>query len=45
MLTIRDLGRQIPAVWQENVKNRATSSYDEFLNDIFVNVATPTGTG
>jgi hypothetical protein len=37
VLTGRDLGRQIPAVWQETLKNRATGSYDTFLNDIFVN--------
>jgi hypothetical protein len=36
VLTVRDLGRQIPAVWQETVKNRATSSYAEFLSDIFL---------
>lgn len=35
VLTVRDLGRQVPAVWQETLKNRATSSYDEFLSDIF----------
>lgn len=37
VLTVRDLGRQIPAVWQETLKNRATSSYGEFLSDVFVN--------
>jgi hypothetical protein len=37
VLTVRDLGRQIPAVWQETLKNKATSSYQEFLADIFVN--------
>lgn len=36
VLTVRDLGRQVPAVWQETVKNRATGSYGEFLNDVFV---------
>lgn len=36
VLTVRDLGRQIPAVWQETLKNRATNSYREFLSDIFV---------
>lgn len=40
IVTVRDLGRQIPAVWQETLKNRATSSYDEFLHDIFINVET-----
>lgn len=36
VLTVRDLGRQIPAVWQETLKNRATGSYGEFLHDVFV---------
>jgi hypothetical protein len=31
VVTARDLGRQIPAVWQERVKNRHTDSYHEFL--------------
>lgn len=38
VLTVRDLGRQLPAVWQETLKNKATNSYDEFLNDVFVNI-------
>jgi hypothetical protein len=38
VLTVRDLGRQVPAVWQETLKNRANSSYPEFLEDVFVNV-------
>lgn len=38
VLTVRDLGRQVPAVWQETLKNNASTSYDEFLRDIFVNV-------
>src|SRR3954447_10044614 len=37
VFTVRDLGRQIPAVWQETLKNRATGSYDRFLNDVFIN--------
>lgn len=37
VLTVRDLARQIPAVWQETVKNRATTSYGDFLTDIFLN--------
>jgi hypothetical protein len=37
VLTARDLGRQVPAVWQETVKNRSTSSYDDYLSDIFLN--------
>ena len=31
VLTTRDLGRQIPAVWQENVKNRNDQRYADFL--------------
>ncbi|HEX3649044.1 MAG TPA: hypothetical protein VHV49_11495, partial [Pseudonocardiaceae bacterium] len=29
--TARDLVRQIPSVWQEDVKNRRTNPYDEFV--------------
>lgn len=29
--TARDLVRQIPSVWQEDVKNRRTTPYDEFV--------------
>ena len=36
VLTVRDLGRQVPAVWQETLKNRATGSYGDFLHDVFV---------
>ncbi len=39
VLTTRDLARQIPAVWQENVKNRNDQSYAEFLHDVLVGVA------
>ncbi|MDF0528427.1 sulfotransferase family protein [Tsukamurella sp. 8F] len=31
VVTARDLGRQIPSTWQENVKNQHTTSFDEFL--------------
>jgi hypothetical protein len=31
VVTVRDLVRQIPAVWQENVKNGSTKTYDEFV--------------
>lgn len=34
VVTARDLARQIPAVWQERLKNRSTSSYREFLASI-----------
>ena len=35
IVTVRDLARQIPAVWQENVKNRNTTPYDQFLEGVF----------
>ncbi len=35
LLTCRDLGRQLPAVWQEGVKNGDTISYEQFLSDTF----------
>jgi hypothetical protein len=38
VLTSRDLGRQIPAVWQENVKNRHDQTYADFLHDVLVGV-------
>ena len=31
---LRDLARQIPAEWQENVKHRRTTTYAEFLADL-----------
>ncbi|TIC87401.1 hypothetical protein E8D34_09725 [Nocardioides sp. GY 10113] len=31
VVTCRDLGRQLPAVWQEGVKNGDTGRYEEFL--------------
>lgn len=34
VLTLRDLGRQVPAEWQENVKHRARRSYASFLTRI-----------
>ena len=33
-MSARDLVRQIPAEWQENVKHRRTVGYREFLDDI-----------
>lgn len=35
VITCRDLGRQLPAVWQEGVKNGDTESYEEFLAAAF----------
>ncbi len=34
ILSVRDLVRQIPAEWQENVKHRSTISYAKFLEQI-----------
>ncbi len=34
VLSVRDLVRQIPAEWQENVKHRAALSYGRFLDQI-----------
>ncbi|WP_160005984.1 hypothetical protein [Nocardioides sp. AX2bis] len=35
VVTCRDLGRQLPAVWQEGVKNGDTETYEEFLATTF----------
>jgi hypothetical protein len=35
VVTARDLGRQIPAVWQETVKNRNVQTYSQFLEAVF----------
>ena len=34
VLSVRDLIRQVPAEWQENVKHRSTLSYADFLDQI-----------
>lgn len=34
ILTVRDLARQLPSVWQENVKNQRPASFDEFLESV-----------
>ena len=34
VLSVRDLARQIPAEWQENVKHRRLVTYGEFLDQI-----------
>jgi len=34
VLSVRDLVRQIPAEWQENVKHRRTISYARFLEEV-----------
>lgn len=32
--TARDLGRQIPAVWQESIKNKSTQPFERYLHDV-----------
>ena len=34
VLTVRDLGRSVPAMWQETVKNRRTWTWSEYLRSI-----------
>ncbi|WP_143965573.1 sulfotransferase family protein [Gordonia zhaorongruii] len=34
VLTVRDLGRQVPSVWQENVKNQRRATLEEFVESI-----------
>jgi len=34
VVTARDLARQLPAVWQERIKNRSTQNYHEFLDSV-----------
>ncbi|GAA1936249.1 hypothetical protein [Nocardioides marmoribigeumensis] len=34
VMTARDLGRNVPAMWQEGLKNRATWTWPEYLADI-----------
>lgn len=34
VLTVRDLGRQVAATWQETVKNRSTQPYEEFVGSL-----------
>ena len=34
LLSVRDLVRQIPAEWQENIKHRTTTSYADFLAEL-----------
>lgn len=35
VVTARDLARQVPAIWQERLKNRSVETYDSFLQSIF----------
>jgi hypothetical protein len=34
IVTARDLGRQLPAVWQEQLKNRGVHTYEKFLTSV-----------
>jgi hypothetical protein len=34
VMTVRDLGRNVPAMWQEGLKNRATWTWPEYLEHI-----------
>ncbi len=46
LVTCRDLGRQVPATWQERVKNRHLQTYDEFLDTVFAPPgSSPPGSG
>lgn len=42
--TVRDLARQLPSVWQENVKNQRRASLDEFVDSVRRTAETPAGT-
>jgi hypothetical protein len=35
VITVRDLARQIPATWQETLKNRSETPYGDYLADVF----------
>ncbi|AFA73978.1 hypothetical protein GPOL_c29610 [Gordonia polyisoprenivorans VH2] len=43
--TVRDLARQLPSVWQENVKNQRRASFDEFVTSVRAHAASPDGGG
>jgi hypothetical protein len=34
VVTVRDLGRSVPAMWQESIKNRRTWDWDEYVRGI-----------
>jgi hypothetical protein len=35
VMTARDLARQVPAIWQERLKNRSVETYAHFIDSIF----------
>ncbi|GAB90568.1 hypothetical protein [Gordonia rhizosphera] len=43
--TVRDLARQLPSAWQENVKNQRRATFDEFVASVraFADAAETTG--
>ncbi|EGD57018.1 hypothetical protein SCNU_01530 [Gordonia neofelifaecis NRRL B-59395] len=41
VLTVRDLARQVPSVWQENVKNQRRATLAEFVDSIADDAAGP----
>jgi hypothetical protein len=41
--TARDLARQVPSVWQENIRNRHTESFPEFLSSVRRPAPSPIG--
>jgi hypothetical protein len=41
IVTVRDLARQLPAAWQERVKNRSGGRYREFLRNVSENPDSP----
>ena len=45
VVTARDLGRQLPAVWQERIKNRNQQTYADFLESVLSQRQTEEFTG
>ncbi|HET7172967.1 MAG TPA: hypothetical protein VFI30_01645 [Nocardioidaceae bacterium] len=43
VVTARDLGRQVQAVWQEMVKNQSTLGYEDLLQAVFTRPNQPRG--
>ena len=41
VVTVRDLGRQLPSVWQENVKNQRTATFAEFVDSVRAHAGGP----
>ncbi|WP_333716173.1 sulfotransferase family protein [Gordonia sp. (in: high G+C Gram-positive bacteria)] len=45
LVTVRDLGRQLPSVWQENVKNQRTATIGEFVDSVLAHAPGTSETG